>query len=78
MVLASMSSKIKRTLAKDKPNRRGVSTDEMRCACGNRLFRVLIEPIRRKERTKQSPDLRVTAECPLCGEDKRLKLGAPD
>lgn len=69
---------IKRVLAKDKPSRRGQNTDEFRCACGNRLFRVLVEPIRRKEKTVKSPDFRVTAECPLCGADKRIKLGAPD
>lgn len=38
--------------AKDKKLRRGKKTEEMVCACGNMLLRVLKEPIRRKERTR--------------------------
>ena len=70
--------KIERTVAKDKPGRRGKDTEEMRCGCGNRLFRVLVEPIRRKEKTRKSPDLRVGVECPLCGAEARIMRGAPN
>ena len=51
---------------------------EYRCKCANRLFRVLVEPIRRKERTRESADLRVGIECPLCGAEARIKLGGPN
>lgn len=74
-----MSAKhIKRTLAKDKPARKGKEVEEFRCRCGNRLFRVFVEPIRRKEKTKESPDLRVGMECPLCGAERRIVRGGPN
>jgi hypothetical protein len=73
-----VKSDIKRVIAKDKAVRRGKQTEEYRCKCANRLFRVLVEPIRRKERTRESPDLRVGIECPLCGAEARIKLGGPN
>ena len=74
-----MSAKhIKRTVAKDKPNRRNQSVEEFRCRCANRLFRVFVEPIRRKERTKQSPDFRIGIECPICKAERRIHRGAPN
>ena len=64
--------------AKDKPKRRGKDTKEMVCICGNKLLRVLTEPIRHKERTRKSPDLRVAAECPVCNNLARIVRGAPN
>jgi len=63
-------------VAKDKKRRRNRDTEEMRCKCGNRLLRILKEPIRRKERTLKAPDLRIAAECPLCGNDARIVRGS--
>jgi hypothetical protein len=65
-------------LATDKKVRRNLHTEEMVCTCGNKLLRVLKEPILRKERTLTSPDLRVAVECPLCGSVARIKRGGPN
>ena len=69
--------KMKWITAADKPQRRGKDTQELECTCGKNSFRVLKEPIRRKEKTRKSPDLRMTAECTNCQKQKRIGLGGP-
>jgi hypothetical protein len=61
--------------AKDKGKRRGKKILEFKCVCGNRLLRVLKEPVLRKERKMTSHEVRIAAWCPLCGNDTRIVLG---
>ena len=78
--MAPTKTKMKWIVATDKPQRRERDTQELECACGNKSFRVLKEPIRRKEKPRKSPDLRMTAECsnPERGKDKCISLGGPN